>query len=260
MVRSGHIWATESRYMNDPREFLHGAEVILAVVDRLLARKHAPPILQEVRHNVDRHIREKMQNLRVFCACFCTSSDLLSQWRAYGDSGGGYAIGLDPKSLFGPTQPERPPLRTLLRVIYDRKQQERWVERWCKTIGSGRSSGNHAHFWRFFSEALIAFKNSGYSEEGEWRLVQFGRAWTGDVQWLHPVQFRERKGQIIPYADLDLAQSGSSKGGKLPISQIVAGPTQDAELSDKALRLFVEDCGYGPDQVELRRSIVPFRG
>lgn len=53
MVRSGHIWATESRYMNDPREFLHGAEVILAVVDRLLARRNAPPVLKEVRQSAE---------------------------------------------------------------------------------------------------------------------------------------------------------------------------------------------------------------
>src|SRR6185436_7146444 len=39
MVKSGHVWATESRYLNDPREFLHGAELILRVMDQLGERK-----------------------------------------------------------------------------------------------------------------------------------------------------------------------------------------------------------------------------
>ena len=76
--------------------------------------------------------------------------------------------------------------------------------------------------------------------------------------WLHPVEFRERKGQIVPYADIDLSQSTGTYAGKLPISEIVHGPTQDPERSGKALRLLVEQCGYTTDQVDLRRSAVPF--
>jgi hypothetical protein len=260
MVRSGHIWATESRYMNDPREFVHGAEVLLSVIDRLLARKNPLKALFEVRDSVARHVAEKLQNVRIFCACFCTEGDLLSQWRGYGDSGGGYALGFTPRLLFGPTPQERPPLRSLFRVLYERKQQERWVERWCNTIGASRSANSNARFWRFFSEAIISFKDAAYAEEGEWRLVQFGRAWSSKGVWLHPVQFRERKGQIVPYADIDLSQSKGAFAGRLPISEIVHGPTQDPERSGKALRLFVEDCGYQPDHLALRRSIVPFRG
>ena len=42
MIKSGHLWATELRYMNDPREFLHGAEVILGVIKQIAKQKNAP--------------------------------------------------------------------------------------------------------------------------------------------------------------------------------------------------------------------------
>ena len=97
MVKSGHIWATESRYMNDPREFVHGAEVLLWVIDRLLARKNPLKALFEVREQVaaTRHgeAAERPHFLRVVSA---REGDLLSQWRGYGDSGGGYALGFQP--------------------------------------------------------------------------------------------------------------------------------------------------------------------
>jgi hypothetical protein len=258
MVKSGHVWATESRYMNDPREFVHGARIMLRVIDRMAARKNPPDALLQLRGQVAAHVKEKTQNVRIFCASFCSAGDLLSQWRGYGDSGGGYALGFQPAFFFGRKPPERPPLRTLLRVLYDRRQQEDLVEGWAAAVASGRASASDPHFWRFFSEAIISFKDPAYAEEGEWRLVQFGRAWSRRKKWQHPVQFRERKGQIIPYADLDLSQSVGPYAGKLPIVEIVHGPTQDAERSGKALRLLVEQCGYTVDQIKLRPSAVPF--
>lgn len=259
MLKSGHVWATESRYMNDPREFLHGAEVILRMINRFAAQKAPPEPLLEIKKKVERHIEEKLENVRVFCVSFCTNGDLLSQWRGYGDTGGGYALGFQPRFFFGPSETERPPIRSLLRVIYDRKQQERLVAMWARAVVAGGVSGEDDDFWRFFSEALISFKDPAYAEEGEWRVVQFGRARRRgeDKWWLHPVQFRERRGEVLPYADIDLSRS-KEYPGRLPISEIVYGPTLDPERSSKALRLLIEGVGYAEGQIELRRSTVPF--
>src|SRR5262245_47129340 len=259
MIKSGHLWATESRYMNDPREFLQGADVILGVINRIAKRKSAPRALLEIGQNVEQHIDEKLVNVRIFCVSFCTNGDLLSQWRGYGDAGGGYALGFEPRFLFGRPETERPPLRSLLRVIYNREHQERLVAGWGHALIAGAVSDNDPRFWQFFSEALASFKNPAYAEEGEWRLVQFGRAWSGreTTPWLYPVQFRERRGEVVPYADIDLSQS-KAYPGRLPISEVVYGPTLHPERSDKALRLLTEGTGYAKGQVGLRRSIVPF--
>ena len=259
MINSGHMWASESRYMNDPREFLQGADVILGVINRIAKQKNAPPALLEVRQKVQRHIDEMLVNVRIFSVSFCRNGDLLSQWRGYGAAGGGYALGFQPRFLFGPSEAERPPLRLLLRVIYNREHQERLVAGWGRAIIAGAVSDKDPHFWQFFSQALASFKNPAYTEEGEWRLVQFGRAWRSGVTtpWLYPVQFRERRGEVVPYADIDLSQS-KPYPGRLPISEIVYGPTLDPERSEKALRLLMEGSGYAEGQVGLTRSIVPF--
>jgi len=159
MIKSGHLWATESRYMNDPREFLQGADVILGVINRIAKRKSAPRALLEIGQNVQRHIDEKLLNVRIFSVSFCTNGDLLSQWRGYGDAGGGYALGFEPRFLFGRPKAERPPLRSLLRVIYNREHQERLVAGWGRAVIAGAVSDKDPHFWRFFSEALASFKN-----------------------------------------------------------------------------------------------------
>jgi hypothetical protein len=258
MIKSGHLWATELRYMNDPREFLKGAEVILGVIDRLAKGKNPPRAFRCLRKKVHRHIDEKLLNMRIFCVSFCTTGDLLSQWRGYGDAGGGYAVGFEPSFLFGQLQTEGPPLRLLRRVIYNREHQERIVAGWGHAVLGGAVSDNDWLFWRFFSQALASFKNSAYEEEGEWRLVQFGRVWSGrEAPWLYPVQFRERRGEIVPYAIIDLSQS-EPYPGRPPISKIVYGPTLHPERTEKALRLLTEDSGYAKGQVGLKRSIVPF--
>lgn len=255
MVKSGHIWATESRYMNDPREFLHGAELILQIVERRLEKK-ASQVLFDLREAVRLHFEEKRQNLRIFATSFCVNGDLLSQWRGYGDVGGGYALGFRPELLLGSEPEARPPLRVLRRVLYDRAEQERIIDEWLDAVDS--TSKVPEGFWSAFSEAVVSFKDAAYAEEDEWRLIQFGRAWHGSRAWLHPVEFRERKGRIIPYADLDLSKSRGAYASKLPISEIVHGPTQDVERSGKALRLLAEACGYSPEQLTLRHSQIPF--
>ena len=106
MMKSGHMWATESRYMNDPREFLHGADIMLQVMNRLVKRKNPPQALRDVKAQIARHIEEKFQNVRIFCASFCSAGDLLSQWRGYGDSGGGYGVASAP-AAWGPSEPQR---------------------------------------------------------------------------------------------------------------------------------------------------------
>src|SRR5262245_55891044 len=58
MLKSGHVWATECRYMNDPREFLHGAGVILRVIERLAQRRNPPQALLDVKAAVQAHVEE----------------------------------------------------------------------------------------------------------------------------------------------------------------------------------------------------------
>jgi hypothetical protein len=148
--------------MNDPREFVHGAELILSIVNERLKEKNAPGALFELRDAVSVHVEEKRQNLRVFCLSFCAHGDLLSQWRGYGDAGGGYALGFRPELLLGRKKAERPPLRVLRKIIYDPDEQRAQVNAWLDhTAASGMAT---QEFWSFFSEAIVSFKDAAYQE------------------------------------------------------------------------------------------------
>ena len=149
-------------------------------------------------------LKEQEANARVYLACFCTDRDLLSQWRAYGAFGGGYALGFDSSPLYGDEVYERPPLRVLRKVIYNVELQRKVIREWLVAFAQRAARKQRdqlwGDFWQFFSECLSTFKNQAYAEEGEWRLIQFGRHPAGAWEW--PMKFRARNGQVVPYADM----------------------------------------------------------
>jgi hypothetical protein len=259
MLRSGHVWATECRYMQDPRELAHAAALIASVIDSA-TRKRSSAALDQVRRSLESPIGEAFWQHRMFLMSFCAGGDLLSQWRGYREVGGGYALGFDSASLLD-THPSDSPPRILRRVLYDPTEQRRILEAMINAVIERRVTEADPRFWSFFNEALISFKHATFSHEQEWRLAQLGGAWTQTGERSrYPVQVRERAGELVPYADLDLTHSLGRHTGRLPISALVHGPSHNPQRSDKALRLLLESCGYAEDQVELRASKVPFLG
>ncbi len=85
-LRAGSIWK-----LNDKTEFLYGASVFRAHVDRLWARENDSFVLSyltEVRLQLD---QPNEMDYRV--ASFCESGDYLGMWRLYGDRGTGLSFG-----------------------------------------------------------------------------------------------------------------------------------------------------------------------
>jgi hypothetical protein len=91
------------------------------------------------------------------------------------------------------------------------------------------------------------FKSPAFSEEGEWRLLQF----------VHPavdkpiIQFETRGDMIKPFRELNLGDE------KVPIKKAVIGPTLQSELSKHSVQLLFSKCGYPNMMVE--NSAVPLR-
>lgn len=265
MLQSGHIWATDCFYMNDPKEIRYGFDVLQQLVDETFQRTRSPK-LQRFAEYMQLTVSDKIERGRVFLASFCSDGDLLSQWRGYGVSGGGYALGFDPERLLGPKPFENEPFRVLRPVVYDLEQQRATLTRWLnRYLVRSRVEVEEAKLplLDLFSTHLMTFKNPNYSEEGEWRLIQFGR-YTDD-SWVLPMKFRVRGGQIVPYADIDLTRSKGRLRGKLPIRSIVFGPSVNPERARKALTFLCESQGYrcGPENagdgvIHLRQSAIPF--
>ena len=259
MLRSGHVWATEYRYMNDASEFAHAAALISSVIDSA-TRKRSHAALDQVRRSLESQASDAFWQHRMFLMSLCVDGDLLSQWRGYREVDSGYALGLDSASLLETHQTDGPP-RILRRVLYDPAEQRRIVEALINAVLERRVTEADPRFWSFFNEALISFKHASFAHEQEWRLAQLGGAWTQTGERSHyPVQFRQSGGELIPYADLDLTGSHGRHAGRLPLATLVHGPRRHPARSDKTLRLLLESCGYADAQVQLRGSKVPFLG
>src|SRR5690606_4915664 len=105
---------------------------------------------------------------------FSEQADLLSQWRAYGEDGKGFAVGFSTEYLKWLSSKVR---GAFTNVIYDGADQRALVEsafelfpRLCDgedpTIEEGSGT-----ILRRISEAASRCKSNAFSEEAEWRIV-----------------------------------------------------------------------------------------
>lgn len=95
IIEANRLWLTNAFFMNDFMElewFRRLSRSVAAEMRGLDAN------LTAFYDTLERHLLEGgYQN--VYCACFSTVRDDLSQWRAYADDGRGVAISFDLRSL-----------------------------------------------------------------------------------------------------------------------------------------------------------------
>ena len=272
MLQSNRVWATNSRFMNDPTEIAYAIRLVREVADANL-REGDARWLKEVRDWVETFIGEYENNAKVYIACFCSEGDLLSQWRGYGAVGGGYSIGFIGKHTGAEevTSAEKPePI--LRKVIYDRRTQARLVGDWLRGLsvleqarrkkpGQLRAQQRVNDWWAFFnmflSECLNCFKDPAYREEQEWRLIQFGRFAREEVV---KASFRSRGERLVPYVEVDFRPARGPYRDKLPIRVIRYGPTLEPVVTERSLHLLREAYGYDERRLTIARSGVPFSG
>ena len=272
MLQSNRIWATNSRFMNDPTEIAYATRLVREIMESVLLKEDTR-WLSKLKDSVSNFLNEYENSAKVYIACFCTQGDLLSQWRGYGAVGGGYAVWFSGRHIGAQEvtsfdQPE-PILR---KVIYDRRTQERIVSDWLRglsileqarrkkpsqTKALQRSNEAWGTFNMFLSECLNCFKDPAYQEEQEWRVIQFGRI---NLQDVLKASFRTGGARVVPYVELDFRPAKGSYRGKLPAKLIRYGPTLDPRVTERSLRLLCEACGYNERRLTIKRSGVPFTG
>jgi Protein of unknown function (DUF2971) len=174
----------------------------------------------------------------VYLACFCQDDNLLSQWRAFGQSGG-YSLGFRVPS-FGMSPGLRPEPNTYtakwLKVEYDEdKQAEK-----CRAVFEvtlpilddadtakalvavdsyplGGYSKVREALQEILLDEIVGFKNKAFDAEREWRIVvrprELLKQGTDDGgRTPTPVYFRSVRGVPVPYIKLIPIE------GKLPIA------------------------------------------
>lgn len=92
IIENDEIWATNFRYVNDLTEFIYANDILREEIRHRLSS--ATPLVRAVLDAIMNTPDHLVGEVDIYIACFCEKGDLLSQWRAYGGRGGGYAIGL----------------------------------------------------------------------------------------------------------------------------------------------------------------------
>jgi hypothetical protein len=267
ILRDQEIWMTHTQYLNDVTEFHHAIDLVTDEIERQIGTASQPDrgVLKEMLRNVS----PEAADVNVCVACFSEDGDSLSQWRAYGESTAGYAIGFSGSFLshlaehsgFG-----------IAKCIYEDDEKLGFVRNFVSNNvkdvlakrGDDLSHDDYTH-WHTGGDlrALLnriapVFKDRAFKDEREWRLISKPLMCSTERFDYHP-----GKSMIVPYFRLCLTNQPEDVERKR-FHSVVIGPTpntREAEMAVRSVlasrRLATEMTPGGPVQVE--RSVVPYR-
>ncbi len=192
IINSNHLWATDFRCLNDASELVYGIDLLskeLVEFGRSLPGNEAT-FLNKLASYFKEHHEEYRNFLETYVISLTEGPDVLSQWRAYADSGKGHCIEFDfsDSSLFTIISSETPWAMEILPVIYDENHQKKLIRSGIKQLmgylnstdwtlervsqateaEQGSIMGMLMHA---FDPFVTAFKHPGFSEEREWRAI-----------------------------------------------------------------------------------------
>lgn len=129
ILKTGKIWATNIRYLNDASEFVHAANI----ARRAAGTNFLSPYTKLDHYLVDDSVglvEDDSGLVACYVCSFSSEGNMLSQWRAYCPTGGGFSIGVSGPMLDsaardtvvknGTSEPES---WRLLRCEYDEQRQ-----------------------------------------------------------------------------------------------------------------------------------------
>lgn len=266
ILTSQVLWATAADHLNDASELIHGVRLARKLLDERIASAGDDRI-KRMFGNVARGIRSPGQ---VFVTCFCAKDDLLSQWRGYGASGGGYSLEFYSALLTqkAPTD-DSPQIFSLERVIYRPREKRAVIESLLDMAANHLSAAPGDESIPEVSGVLSSLlghlcarlKHSGFEEEDEWRLICTVPHLLREDPDTPKVLFRPGSSHLIPYVELKARAWTGPWKGFLPVTGIRVGPTARPRLAEQSLRQFTESLR---DRVHLTgvgvvRSKVPLR-
>ncbi len=257
IVRDKAIWATDSRYLNDSREYSMGFDRIVAHLSRATEGDQA---LTALLVNTLQHATPA----RVIGTCVASFSlveDDLSQWRAYGAGSGGLALGFDPSTLaqrilltgsqFGAVRyTESEHLKIVTELSFDIIREARRV------LDDAVSKQDFtARCTLSIQLACALMKHEKFHAEREWRMI----VWSALPPYV-TAHVRPGRSMLVPYVSTRLDTIGSPSGigfeGRLPLSEVWVGPTPHPELALRSITMALRLSG---ESATARTSQVPFR-
>jgi hypothetical protein len=258
IMESRNLWATKVQYLNDFMEFNLAVDIAKR---KLAARRSLHPETQGIKKLIDTIIDglSRITNVNICAVSFCEHDDLLSQWRGYTRAGGGVSIGFRSGSLADLARREQGRLGP---CIYDVETQNDVISEIIDNVIANAMEGSEVHSSEDFNRQLIEygafFKNNGFREEHEWRLITGIKLYRDEG-----FKFRPGYSMLTPYYIAQLAP----KGWHDEIASVTIGPCPYPAASGQAITglflkqgLYLPHSGFGSERdFVVRLSQIPYR-
>jgi Protein of unknown function (DUF2971) len=245
MLENGKIWLSDIRYLNDHSEYKDGEGAI-----RSMFEKKSLDLTEEQRSMILTHLESTFDSSKSSYTFICSLSkgeDLLSQWRGYCPKSGGYALEFELENQKDFTAP-------LHDCIYESEGKSEAASTLFdlakKVLVKG---GNKSKLFQTTWSNIAKFKNPGFKEENESRVIIFKK------QDDPAIRFRTRESLIIPYIEIDLPFAC--------LKSIWVGPCQQPELAKESLSRLIDNLARDPkhpfkkqEKPTVKLSSITYRG
>ena len=259
------LWASRIQYLNDENEYNLGVMFAIRHLNKLIELK--PEGLTKDRLIYYREIIPSIRNEN-YCVCSLTENgDLLSQWRGYSMSLGGYSIGFKHevlkdlvlkqgfdliKCIYDPHEQDKIISDMIEKLVYEFMNEHPLFDPYAKKTFF--KSGDV--FLDRLAEISPKIKDVSFAEEAEWRII-------GRVPF-ETLEFRPGKSTLTPYCKIKIAMGHKRDFHKL-IAEIIVGHTPHPELALKSTEAFIIKCFSPPEEdecsspIDIKISRIPFR-
>lgn len=242
IVETNTIRLCNIRFMNDGNEFTYGKSVFM---DMLKAQLQNDQEIDKVNSCFSNRI---FPCVSTFAFCLSSLRDAFTQWRLYGDSGYGVAIGFDRQILRKVEDCD------LVQVLYDTKRQSKVLTEVVNMLASDTDCLiNTVLGIQGKLEPLIAsLKQAEFSAEAEWRILTRAADFDDLSDGPGPqslinasfenIDYFARKGLLVPFVQKALPEDA--------IREVIVGPSAIKDENVASIESWLRRNGHPLVRVE----------
>lgn len=268
ILNSNQLFATQVACLNDSTEVRYGTDLLREAFVSLQAEgpsdENERKLLAEIARNSAQPAAMPINAAsKWFVTCFSKQRDDLSQWRAYSGGENGFAIGFTAGGFY------RLGARyTLVRINYDGELHRNLATKIARATlqffreGFAKRSGAASQQWvnEFMTEwdTMLSYlapmlKDPAFRSEQEYRVMH-----ELNLEDLPDMKFVQKGSLISRHLPRSYtSEFGELPSGRLPIREILVGPSRHKEISAVSVHTLLRQKGY--DSVVVGVSAIPFQ-
>ena len=247
------LWMTNIFYLNDSSEFTYTLELVISELmthkekglSELIEDKGIKGNTLRIYEHIERVLKGFLSDdckiTETYVFSLSKNGDDLSQWRGYCPKEGGFAIGFDSDKLLSIIENSESMFH-IEKCIYNLDEQKSEIS---SMLNDNHSFNLNFGVFQKITKMSSYFKNDKFIGEREYRIISCGKP--------DKLKHREGTSMIIPYIEGNLLD----EDGKLPISEIIVGPTSDINLSILSIESLLKSFGY--KDVDVKSSKITYR-